>query len=350
MQMNKNWISIHYLRGIAATLVVIHHIPIYLLNHGVNLDWSFHLGSVGVDIFFIISGFVMYLSIMGICNKKDAIYFFIRRIVRIVPLYWSVTLVTFTLTYFLPSFFSANGYSASELVKSMFFIPYANESNDMRPIVSQGWTLNFEMFFYAVLTFALILNINRAKTIAVLFLTISCLINATLPLSSKYQLFSPIVGEFCLGLLTANLLLNNKLSISYKFNLFFIIFLLIGFFGITESMVSNISFERLATCGVLSFLLVFSFLIVEKRMLFDNKKFFYSKSLIMLGDASYSIYLTHGFSFSIAWKLTKHLQLSDYLYSILFLLVSIILGVACYMFVEKAITLHLNKVLKGIFK
>ena len=81
--------SIHYLRGLAALLVVFHHSIIQLApvrDHYAHVEF----GQAGVDIFFVISGFVIYLS-----NGKGRLgsgEFLKRRIIRIVPLYWLATL------------------------------------------------------------------------------------------------------------------------------------------------------------------------------------------------------------------------------------------------------------------
>jgi exopolysaccharide production protein ExoZ len=123
---------IQYLRGIAALLVVWFH-AVGTFGH---LYEGF--GNVGVDIFFVISGFIMIVTTW----QKDISprRFLALRIVRVVPLYWIATLCMALLS-------SA---SAIDTLRSVAFIPYS-----INPVLYPGWTLNFEMFFYLIFALSL---------------------------------------------------------------------------------------------------------------------------------------------------------------------------------------------------
>ena len=97
--------------------------------------------------FFTISGFIMVRSTAPENEVTETMTGFLaKRIVRVVPLYWLSTIVYFTLSK-LHGSLNTNIY----LLKSFLFLPYLRPgSTDMRPIVGQGWTLNYEMFFYVV--------------------------------------------------------------------------------------------------------------------------------------------------------------------------------------------------------
>jgi peptidoglycan/LPS O-acetylase OafA/YrhL len=124
-------------------------------------DFFRFYGKLGVDIFFVISGFIMYYSL----NKKPTTSrdFLINRIVRVIPVYWFYTILLLVLTLF--SFVDMESqFTASSLFKSLFFIPHDNPSEKLGlyPFLTVGWTLNFEMFFYVTLALMLAVLKNKA--------------------------------------------------------------------------------------------------------------------------------------------------------------------------------------------
>src|SRR5207302_1337394 len=127
-------ISVQYLRAIAALLVV------YVDAGGMaQLPYTFQTGAYGVDIFFVISGFIMWTTTS---RDTPAIQFAQHRLIRILPIYWLLTIVFFSFKH------TADW---SELAKSLAFISYTSpKTGRINPIIEAGWTLNFEMFFYSV--------------------------------------------------------------------------------------------------------------------------------------------------------------------------------------------------------
>ena len=139
--------SIHYLRGLAALLVVFHHSIIQLApvrDHYAHVEF----GQAGVDIFFVISGFVIYLS-----NAKGRLgsgEFLKRRIIRIVPLYWLATLAVVAVAVVAPRFFATTTLTAQDVAQSLLFVPAYSAAfpGQIWPVLVPGWSLNYEMFFY----------------------------------------------------------------------------------------------------------------------------------------------------------------------------------------------------------
>jgi peptidoglycan/LPS O-acetylase OafA/YrhL len=125
------------------------------------LAWS--LGWIGVGTFFVISGLIMIRSAFGdFGSQQKAGRFIFRRLIRVVPLYWLATL-----PFAAAAIARGEEVTLSMVVRSLLFIPYvALSSEAVRPIVAQGWTLNFEMLFYAV--FAVALLFRRRLEIAIL--------------------------------------------------------------------------------------------------------------------------------------------------------------------------------------
>jgi exopolysaccharide production protein ExoZ len=165
---------IQALRGIAASLVVLSHAFGPLTDHGILPAWftpvGYSFGGLGVATFFVISGFIMItMAYEDFGHVSKATAFARRRIVRIVPTYWIATFVAFTL-YTMLSIGLSKVPTWGELLESLTFIPYStNPAADMQPVLGQGWTLNYEMFFYAL--FALALTLPRRIGLPALFLT-----------------------------------------------------------------------------------------------------------------------------------------------------------------------------------
>jgi exopolysaccharide production protein ExoZ len=207
--MRRKLSFLQVLRALAALLVVGDHVIYYLADKEPvgapyrNLAW--HLGTFGVDIFFVISGFIMIHTTQGLFNTRLGFArFAYRRINRIVPLYWLATIVAagLLLRHQFPTNF--------ELVSSFLFIPVVSEPGEpLRPILGVGWTLNLEMFFYALFTIALLFS-RRAGTILLVVCLVLLVAAGTLlkPLSNTNDptttatfLSAPIMLLFAAGVI-----------------------------------------------------------------------------------------------------------------------------------------------------
>ena len=146
-------LPIQYLRGIAALVVVWHHARGQL--PGLSLLLPNEFGAHGVDLFFVISGFIMVLTTTG--KEATPWQFFKRRLVRVAPLYWLVTTALVTLTVLAPNLLNTVKPTPGTTLMSLLFIPHLSIGNPgmVWPILVPGWTLNYEMFFYALFALSL---------------------------------------------------------------------------------------------------------------------------------------------------------------------------------------------------
>lgn len=158
--MRQKLISIQYLRGLAALLVLASHAFLYPLAVP---DADYHrLGWLGVILFFVISGFIM-VTVVGE-GRFDPVKFLQRRAVRVVPMYWGATIVAALLALVAPMLFKTTVFDSGELVLSLLFIPFYNPvSHEIRPLYKLGWTLNYEVFFY--ICFALLAFIGTVPRV-----------------------------------------------------------------------------------------------------------------------------------------------------------------------------------------
>jgi exopolysaccharide production protein ExoZ len=144
--------NLQILRGIAAVGVVFYHT-------GFLLAGDHHTEFFGVSTFFVISGFIMCWI-----TRDDANNFLRKRIERIVPFYWFCTFALILLTFKLPLDLMSWQF-VIYLARSLLFLP----SSDF-PVLHVGWTLNFEMYFYLVFAVALWINQRFAPLIAAAFI------------------------------------------------------------------------------------------------------------------------------------------------------------------------------------
>ncbi|MHA3722258.1 acyltransferase family protein [Leucobacter sp. HY1910] len=182
-----------FLRALAALAVV--------YFHAVAEGGIFALpgtGPWGVDVFFVISGFIIGTVVFG--SRKQ---FLRRRVIRVVPLYWIATLTWAAAVLLMPWRANSTVVDAGGLIKSLLFIPYAMPER-MGPILQIGWTLNYEMFFY-LLVGTLLLCVRSTRTalilvgVALVLLVFSGVIwPGSSPALRFYQ--DPILLEFLAGL------------------------------------------------------------------------------------------------------------------------------------------------------
>jgi exopolysaccharide production protein ExoZ len=134
-------------------MVVFHHARIQL--PWISKYCQSSIGAHGVDLFFVISGFVMVLTTHG--KHTTRAEFMRRRIVRVVPLYWALTLLTVLCVLLAPGLFRTTSIEPAHVVQSLLFIPHLSPSfpKEMWPVMVPGWTLNYEMFFYACFALAM---------------------------------------------------------------------------------------------------------------------------------------------------------------------------------------------------
>jgi exopolysaccharide production protein ExoZ len=261
--------SIQHLRALAASLVLLFHLKLL------------PMGFAGVDVFFVISGFIM--GTIGVKERPKA--FIGNRLVRIVPLYWLVTLITCGLSL-VPGAMRNFHFDAGQLFRSLLFVPYRNADGDILPLIVPGWTLNFEMFFYAL--FAVLLNTRHVRgwSVAVLvFLGLA---------GTLWQFQNPVLATYCSPLLlefAAGLILSMMAPVKGR-NAARAVFLT-GIAGFVAMMsLGDPAIDGLARAfllGIPATLIVAGALACERAGAWP--RFGFAKQL---GDASYSLYLTHG--------------------------------------------------------
>ncbi|MEO8813443.1 MAG: acyltransferase, partial [Caulobacteraceae bacterium] len=140
-------LSIQYLRAAAALAVVAYH----------ALQWrtgGFDVGRAGVDVFFVISGVIMWTVTSGRRLAPGA--FLWRRLTRVAPAYWAVSLAVFAIAAAWPKFLPQVLPGWGHLALSLAFVPHLDPKGLPFPTLPPGWTLDYEAIFYLVFAGALL--------------------------------------------------------------------------------------------------------------------------------------------------------------------------------------------------
>lgn len=307
MRDRRQLYSIQILRGLAAIAVLIAHTiehPRTETNNAITM-----LGVFGVQLFFVISGFIIaYVNADGPFRPGN---FLIRRIFRIVPLYWLCTITVFFCALYLPSLFKTTVADVGYFIKSLFFIPAAapGDPGDWRPIFKLGWSLNYELFFYLV--FALFWWCKSALQRTILLTVIfgacvagSFVVEPSASLAAFY-LHKNLLTFMC-GMWLAEAekrRLWEEMPFAALAGIGIVaVAALYGTFSIPLAEFNNFS-TYLVMCGA-AVLLVAGALGIE-RWLGDLRDNF----LVGLGTISYSLYLTHMFVVGFGWGVLRKLNL-----------------------------------------
>jgi exopolysaccharide production protein ExoZ len=306
----------------------------------------------GVDLFFVISGFVMiYASQKLFAANGAAKIFLFRRIARIVPLYWAITSLFLLVLFASPALLSSGAPSPGEIVKSYLFIPYATAGSDiMQPVFKLGWTLNYEMFFYTLL--ACVIALPRRRAVAALLAGLSGLVVAGLFVRSGDGPFTfwthPIILEFGIGALLASLRLDGiRLSrgIGWVFAALALLWLALA--PVPDAGTAYDAFRPLLW-GVPAALLLAGATLNDSSSLRGTG----AKTATLLGDASYSIYLLHPMLIRvlrILWDKTAPVGTSPWLFVFAVVAATIVLSLLAYRWFERPVTTRLQAWGKDIF-
>ena len=281
--------SIRVLRALAALAVLAGHAQDDLV-HRLGLAQALpdmRLGYAGVDVFFVISGFIMVHASGGLFATPDGPRIFLkRRLIRIVPLYWSVTTLYLAITLVAPHL-PHKAYSPGMVAASYFFLPWIASDGLNEPVVGQGWTLNYEILFYVLFCVA----VTRPRYQAVLLVSSVLAVGVmagnifALPMPLAYW-SNEIVLEFVFGM-AIGLVYTSGMRLQRWSRL-----LLIGagllLLGRTAFESGAAEFHRLPDWGIPAALIVAGAVLGAPSGAWAG-----ARPMGVIGDASYALYLIH---------------------------------------------------------
>lgn len=344
---NHTLSSIQVLRAVAALAVVGCHmgaIQQKYLSHRLLPEW----GMYGVDIFFVISGFIMaYVATNVPASPAGVGRFLLKRAWRIYPVYWQFTAVVLLAMLVKPELVNLAG-SAQQpsVIKSLFLWPQRVD-----PHLGVGWSLVYELYFYLV--FAAGLLLLRRYLRAAWWLWAALLGVAVLEglyYSSPYAwvrvIASPYGFYFLLGAAASSVYRKGMVMRAEILVAIALVWVCIGF-TVAYQMYGTVNLYtqmalRVACIGVPAMLGILALLDCERR-----GKIHYPAWLLGVGDASYSLYLSHSLILSGMGKLAAVLHVQGTLlilaYSLLMLGACLTLAMLNYRYVEKPLNVWYHK-------
>ncbi|SKB45499.1 acyltransferase family protein [Daejeonella lutea] len=347
---------IQVFRGIAAMLVVMHHLIANSKSHLNYIPYNnfFNWGFVGVDFFFVLSGFIItYVHFDDL--KSDGINswnFFKKRFIRIYPIYWIIAIL-FVAVYFIntPQFMVDEGLTmdftsppvVKMLTESFLLLP----NPDIR-LVGVAWTLSYEMLFYIVFGICITYGFGFSRIIAALWVCLILLYTWAKTPGGIYPdfFFNILILEFLMGCMVAYFI-RSKVVVPAKYIMPLLVILLIL---LTQTMHINglVFFRDIVTVTLMG---LFFSLITYLAVRFDqtNTSVKFPAFLILIGDASYSIYLSHNMLLSALTRIyalinpqSSGKEFLPVVVTFIFLL-AVFIGVLIHLYVEKKLLRYFNR-------
>lgn len=303
-QPRKKLDIIQVLRGVAAMMVIVFHIKgvlpdVHLARR--PLDFLFGSGPAGVDLFFVLSGFIMvFVTYRLVGGLRSAGLFLLKRFLRIWPLYAIVTISYLLINYR----YAIPAHLWAGVARSLAFIPLSMEQPPFYgyPFLSVGWSLNYEIYFYLLLGISLLTKSLRwivfFSLIGITLIFIP-LINHSFSFNEEttgnydyvymHMITNPIIWNFVFGVLIGLSYMNAAVSSFFEkiFRIKLVSFLAVG--GLICFYLSNFSVGH----GPLEWGLEMALLVLV--LIFYDKVHSpsYPPWLVYLGDISFSLYLWH---------------------------------------------------------
>jgi exopolysaccharide production protein ExoZ len=315
--------NLQILRGLAALGVVLYHTNFQFVP-GVHTDLQ------GVSIFFVVSGFIMCFI-----TRADSDRFLAKRFIRIVPMYWLFTLLMFFLHRQSPS--AVNPPAMADLPRSLLFLP-----SEQSPVLGVGWTLNFEIYFYLVFGAALLINRRLAPLITAAFIYIIFALDrhgyggflAHYYAHDYIHYFIAGIALFYLWTFSSRLLQGWAVTI-------------ICCAGVLLIFVSQFTIQLWPT-WLVTYYWWFPVLVVAFALFLESSGSAMKwRPLVLLGDASYSLYLSHTIVLSIAHALLQTFVpavVDDIVVVIFEIILATVIGIAGHLYLEKPMLREIGRI------
>ena len=306
-------INIQFLRFVAALLVVLYHASKHVASTGVSQGPVFEaaqaVGFAGVDVFFVISGFIMFYTTTGSHGSSASIDFLKRRVARIYSGYWPFLLAAAAVfAWARPAHFEA-----SNLLTSLLLWPAPLHE----VLLDVSWTLSYEMYFYIAFTLLMLLPVRGRFPLLVVILAGVLAYNLARhfvlqsfdPENYYYNTFeglfytSPFLAEFFAGAVLAKFSLKGPSWLGWSA-------LAIGIAGFAGAGIANVMVydgaieqgyhvvPRTLLFGIPSVLVLGGLVNLESGGHVAPRRF-----SLDTGGASYAIYLSHTIFFVATMKL-----------------------------------------------
>ncbi len=326
--------TLQVMRGLAALMVVLFHMEVSIWPGIFHISQpffsGFEMGSAGVEVFFVISGFIMWHihhDDWGLAQKF--LPFLYKRATRIYPLYLFVFGITVFFYFLFPAFGSARAQHWGSVLYDAALLP-----TEGYPLLVVAWTLQYEMFFYMMFAISL-LNRYWGVMLAGMWM-LGCTINLFMHTQNFWLafFFSPLNFLFVLGCLAAQIVQTRRLVFPHIIGIMgVILFFVIGINKTFHLLTIDDGLQSLLY-GVVT-CMIFGFIQVEEKINFKN---YFFRPFVLMGTISYSLYLVHCLAMTVFGLILIKFSLVQYVpLCVLFFLppiAALMSGLMCFWWVE----------------
>jgi peptidoglycan/LPS O-acetylase OafA/YrhL len=332
-------------RGIAATMVFVYHFGqlvaapkgLVVFNNIFQFGWS------GVDFFFVLSGFIItYIHLGDVQKRSNLKSYFIKRIIRIYPIYWLICLLYLSIYCFTnKELFQQNDFLY--FVKSFFLI-----HQGPWPFIRVAWSLCFEVFFYAVFGLFILMGERLSKFFCLLWvLGVFAARYFSVTGMASFPAFSLnlYILEFLMGCVVGYLV-RLRITRFHAYALIIgLVLLALKYFLLYKRWIMQEDISRVLLSGV-------SFSLIIYGSVENKKNIPFRSFLVKLGDSSYVMYLVHLIPVALFVKLfTNGGRFSKYMtgYTVNFIAIAcLILIVFISIFIHRFIELKVVEKLRNL--
>ncbi|MGQ4272850.1 acyltransferase family protein [Terrihabitans sp. B22-R8] len=340
--------NIQILRFVAAFLVVFGHVITaadrQMTNGTLGVssgEFILNLGA-GVDVFFIISGFIMfYLCHDKFGQKGTSMEFLSRRFMRVIPTYWIFTALMIASVVIFADQVTTPQLDVRHIAASMAFIPWPNPDGALRPVLKLGWTLNYEIMFYCA--FAIALTMRKRVGLTLLFASFGTAAALNSFISADHWILKfwsdPIILEFLMGIGLAALFLHGgRLSAVQAGMLGFAGSALLLFVGPLTGWTGD--GERALSSGLPALMICAAFALGPDIR--DDMPI--NRFAVLLGTASYCLYLSHPFTLNAVERIWIRISTGPAsMFLLAACLTSIAVSVALYFLMERPLLNQMSR-------
>ncbi|MBB3938433.1 peptidoglycan/LPS O-acetylase OafA/YrhL [Novosphingobium fluoreni] len=288
--------GVQILRAIAASLVVFGHLQGTIRTHPGEFGAFAPVpinGGIGVDIFFAISGFIIVHSGSRLVGQPGgARIFLIRRLARIIPMYWAAT----ALSIMLALWSAKNVPSLTHAIASFAFFPVAGTHvGTFYPVLDLGWSLNYEVLFYTIFALSMVVSSRHYIPVALSIICLFAVVGHQEKLGGALEFWtSSIILEFGFGMLIASIFQKRRITLPRLYRASMILMgatiYISDPFGLSKQPITPNDVTRVLGWGIPGLLLLVTAISTPLRSDTAIKRLF-----LLLGDASFALYLLHPF-------------------------------------------------------
>lgn len=354
-QPKRPLVNVQILRGFAAIAVVLYHLDgdsHEFFNHAF---FHFTYGNLGVDFFFALSGFIItYMHLSDIEHRGSIRKFLLKRVVRIYPMYWLTLIIT--LLIIAPEYKGSPELVAAldmstvtgwiTMIKNFLLFPIHGEFMPVRI----AWSLIYEMVFYIVFAACIALGWKKSRILFFVWLALVLIYSRDVIDSTTFTefTFGALIIEFMFGCIAGYLFLKMKRQLTFPIfasvlatiaGIFIVYFILREF--------NRFSIYSTILLGAASALIILYAATLDRLRTRPAKRI-----LPLLGDASYSIYITHSIyspfickTFAEAFNVQSWEPLPKNAIIIAVFIITLAIGVIIHLYIEKPVTGRLRKAL-----